>query len=96
MYWPYIQDSKLEGVRPSVGRKLYLVWNQVVGRNGKEKTLDRAKQGTRWGVGVRKMMRFQWSNVKFEEKRYVIGAVGKAGKSGFVIYCTHIGAITKY
>jgi hypothetical protein len=25
---PYIQDIKLEGVIPSPGQKLYLVWNQ--------------------------------------------------------------------
>jgi hypothetical protein len=37
----YIQDSKLEGWIPSLGRKLYLVWNQVVARNGKEISLDR-------------------------------------------------------
>ncbi|MGD0511574.1 MAG: hypothetical protein ABSA33_07105, partial [Candidatus Micrarchaeaceae archaeon] len=48
--YPYIQDSKLEGVIPSLGQKLYLDWNQVVGRNGEEKSLDRGKQGTKWGV----------------------------------------------
>jgi hypothetical protein len=47
----HFQDSKLEGVIPSPGPKLYLVWNQVVGRIEKEKALDSAKQGTRWGFG---------------------------------------------
>ena len=46
----YIQDSKLEGVIPSPGLKLYLVWNQLVGKNGEEKALDMGKQGTRRGV----------------------------------------------
>jgi hypothetical protein len=35
-YCSYIQDSKLDGVIPSLGRKLYLVWNQVVAREEEE------------------------------------------------------------
>jgi len=46
----YIQDSKLEGVIPAPERKLYLVYNQLLGRIRKEKALDRGKQGTKGGV----------------------------------------------
>jgi hypothetical protein len=56
--WLYIQDIKLEGVTPSLGMKLYLVWNQVVGRISEEKVLDRGKQGTERGAGDAETMRF--------------------------------------
>jgi len=57
--WLYIQDSKLEGVIPSPELKLYLVWNQMVGRNRKEKTLDKRKLGTKRGVGGKKQCGFR-------------------------------------
>jgi hypothetical protein len=43
----YIQDNKLEGVIPSLGPELYVVWNQSVGRNLKDSAIDNAKSGTK-------------------------------------------------
>ena len=52
----YLQDIKFRGGIPSLGRQLYLVWNQMVGRIGKEKSLDKQKTGYKngafWRVGV--------------------------------------------
>ena len=43
----YIQDSKMEGVTPSAEGKLYMVWNEQVGGNWKEKALDSVRGASR-------------------------------------------------
>jgi len=78
----------MEGVIPSPGQKLYLVSNQVVGRNGKEKVLDRGKLGTKWGVRGTKRSTFRCLTRNSREDDAFWGRWGKVGKSSGWMICT--------